>query len=79
MAVGEIKDLFFDFPSLALGPGHYSITLAAHASADHLAGNYDWWERALVFQVMPAQGIHTIGLCYMTLTCHQQVLHVASK
>lgn len=79
IAVGEIKDLFFDFPSLALGPGHYSITLAAHASADHLAGNYDWWERALVFQVMPAQGIHTIGLCHMPLTCHQQAVHVATQ
>ena len=79
VAVGEIKDLFFDFPSLALGPGHYSITLAAHASSDHLAGNYDWWERALVFQVMPAQGIRTIGLCHMPLTCHQQAVHVESQ
>lgn len=79
IAVGEIKDLFFDFPSLALGPGHYSITLAAHASAEHLAGNYDWWERALVFQVMPAQGIHTIGLCHMPLTCHHQAVHVATQ
>jgi lipopolysaccharide transport system ATP-binding protein len=79
IAAGEIKDLFFNFPSLALGPGHYSITLAAHASADHLAGNYDWWERALVFQVMPAQGIHTIGLCHMPLTCHQQSVHAAKK
>ena len=79
VAVGEIKDLFFDFPSLALGPGHYSITLAAHASSNHLAGNYDWWERALVFQVMPAPGIHTIGLCHMPLTCHQQAVHVATQ
>jgi lipopolysaccharide transport system ATP-binding protein len=79
IASGEIKDLFFDFPSLALGSGHYSVTLAAHASSDHLAGNYDWWERALVFQVMPAKGPHTIGLCHMPLTCHQQAVHVATQ
>lgn len=71
---GENKQIYFDFPSLALGPGHYSITLAAHASSDHLAGNYDWWERALVFQVMPAEGIHTIGICHMPLTFRQETI-----
>ena len=71
---GESKDIHFDFSSLALGPGHYSVTLAAHASSDHLAGNYDWWERALVFQVMPAEGTHTIGSCHMPLTFRQQAV-----
>ena len=71
VAKNELKDIQFDFPSLAMGPGHYSITLAAHASADHLAGNYDWWERALVFQVMPAKGVHTIGICHMPITFEQ--------
>ena len=65
----ELKNIDFYFPSLALGPGHYSVTLAAHASADHLAGSYDWWERALVFQVVPATGVHTIGICHMPVTC----------
>ena len=69
---GEKKELYFDFASLALGPGHYSVTLAAHASSDHLAGNYDWWERALVFQIIPAEGAHTIGICHMPLTFRQQ-------
>ena len=71
---GETKELYFDFASLALGPGHYSVTLAAHASSDHLAGNYDWWERALVFQVIPAEGAHTIGICHMPMTFRQQAL-----
>lgn len=72
IVAGESKDIAFDFPALALGPGHYSVTLAMHASSDHLAGNYDWWERALVFQVMPAEGAHTIGTCHMPFTCRQQ-------
>ncbi len=66
---GDSRDVFFDFPCLALGSGHYSVTLAVHAGIEHLAGNYDWWERALVFQVMPSPGIHTIGICHMPVTC----------
>lgn len=74
VAPGQDKELHFDFSSLALGPGHYSVTLAAHASSDHLAGNYDWWERALVFQIIPAEGAHTIGICHMPLTFRQQTV-----
>lgn len=63
------KEIVFDFPSLALGPGHYSVTLAAHSSFDHLAGNHDWWDRALVFQVFPAEGPHTVGVCNLKVSC----------
>ena len=76
---GEVKTIEFQFPSLALGPGHYSVTLAAHASADHLAGNYDWWERALVFQMMPAMGTHTIGICHMPIHCHLRVNYAPAQ
>jgi len=69
IGAGEAKEIRFHFPGLALGPGHYSLTLAAHASSDHLAGSYDWWERALVFHVTPAPGPHTIGVCHMPLEC----------
>lgn len=74
VAKGEIRDIQFDFPCLALGPGHYSVTLAAHASAEHLAGNYDWWERALVFQVLPSTGVHTIGICHMPVSVSEALL-----
>lgn len=73
---GESRDLEFHFPAFNLGPGHYSITLAAHASSNHLAGSYDWWERAIVFQVVPAPGPHRIGLCHMQVHCHE---HAASE
>lgn len=63
------KEVSFVFPMSSLGPGNYSITFAAHAASDHLAGNFDWWERALVFQVIPAEGPHTIGVCHMPLNC----------
>lgn len=66
---GECRELEFRFPALNLGPGHYSITLAAHADSNHLAGSYDWWERAVLFQVVPAPGPHSIGLCHMQVDC----------
>lgn len=76
---GDVTTIDFQLPALALGPGHYSITLAAHASSDHLAGSYDWWERALVFQVLPAADIHTIGICHMPVSCQTTTCHAAPQ
>lgn len=42
----------FAIPSLHLGAGSYSVTVALHSHADHLEDSYDWWDRALVFQVV---------------------------
>ncbi len=51
-----------------LGPGHYSLTVAAHAGAAHQAGNYDWWDRCLTFQVLPGNRPLSIGPCSMEAT-----------
>jgi lipopolysaccharide transport system ATP-binding protein len=51
-----------------LGPGHYSLTVAAHAGAAHSAGNYDWWDRCLTFQVLSAAGPASIGPASLGLT-----------
>lgn len=52
----------FDLHRLALGAGHYSITVALHDAASHLVRNYDWWDQALVFQVIPANEPLRIGV-----------------
>ena len=52
----------FRFASLPLGSGSYSITAALHSLDNHIAGNYDWWDRALVFEVL-AQGPESVGVC----------------
>ena len=52
----------FRFASLPLGSGSYSITVALHSLDNHIAGNYDWWDRALVFEVL-AQGPESVGVC----------------
>jgi lipopolysaccharide transport system ATP-binding protein len=50
---GESARVEFRLPNLLLGSGSYSLTLALHSHMDHLENNYDWWERAIVFRVMP--------------------------
>ena len=52
----------FRFASLPLGSGSYSITAALHSLDNHIAGNYDWWDRALVFEVL-SQGPESVGVC----------------
>ena len=39
-------------PALNLGPGSYSVTVALHSDMTHLEDNYDWWDKALVFEVV---------------------------
>jgi lipopolysaccharide transport system ATP-binding protein len=51
-----------------LGPGHYSLTVAAHAGSAHQAGNYDWWDRCLTFQVLAPSGPLSIGPCFLDAT-----------
>jgi lipopolysaccharide transport system ATP-binding protein len=46
---------------LNLGPGSYSISLAVHSDRTHHEHNYDWWDRALVFEVVPNAAFHFLG------------------
>jgi len=41
---------------LRLGSGSYSVTLALHTEHAHVDSSFDWWDRALVFQVVPGGG-----------------------
>jgi lipopolysaccharide transport system ATP-binding protein len=41
---------------LRLGCGSYSVTLALHTERAHLDASFDWWDRALLFQVVPGEG-----------------------
>jgi lipopolysaccharide transport system ATP-binding protein len=47
---------------LHLGVGTYSITLALHARHAHVEANYDWWDRAIVFQVVKGDEPDFTGL-----------------
>jgi lipopolysaccharide transport system ATP-binding protein len=66
-----VYELLWDVAGFHLGSGHFSVTVAAHAGAEHLAGNYDWWDRCLTFQVLPGTGPGSIGPCSLDVhvTC----------
>ena len=50
--VGAVACVDCRIPALNLGPGSYSITVALHSDITHLEDNYDWWDKALVFEVV---------------------------
>lgn len=52
LVAGRIHFIEFVFPQLLLGLGSFSVSVAAHTSHSHLTTNYDWWDRALVFEVV---------------------------
>lgn len=51
IAKNEIIRFLFRFP-VNLGPGTYSITLALHSGDTHLVNNYEWRDRAILFNVV---------------------------
>jgi lipopolysaccharide transport system ATP-binding protein len=57
----------FSFPRVALGAGSFSITIALHLGDEHTHANFDWWDRALVFEVLPGSGPVTIGVCSLAV------------
>jgi len=58
----------FRFPALSLGEGSYSVSVALHSRDTHIAANYDWWDRAVVFEVVPDNGPLAIGVCRMPVS-----------
>ena len=58
----------FAIASVALGYGHYSIAVALHESDSHLVRNHDWWDQALVFQVLRADEPYRIGIANLPIS-----------
>jgi lipopolysaccharide transport system ATP-binding protein len=51
-----------------LGPGHYSVTVALHAGPDHVQSNYDWRDRALMFEVLNGGKTEFVGVSWLPHT-----------
>lgn len=68
VAAGERMVVEFAFPSFDLGAGSYSLTAALHSHEVHTASNFDWWDRAVVFQVIRKSGPLSIGVCALEAT-----------
>ena len=61
---GEEFDVEFKLP-LNLGFGSYSLSITLHARDTHLAGNYDWWDQCLIFEIVPGESFAFIGTTYL--------------
>ncbi len=60
---GQRLAIEFAFDALRLGVGTFSLTAALHTKASHVSANYDWWDRALVFQLVPGDQPMSVGVC----------------
>ena len=61
---GVEKTITVTIPAMNIGPGSYSLTLALHGGADHIDNNFDWWDKAAVFNVMGNSSYkHFSGAC----------------
>ena len=65
---GQAFAVNFEMPSLRLGVGHYSVSVALHTHDTHVQNNFDWWDQALVLQVIPGKHPQFIGTCHLTVT-----------
>ena len=68
VAAGETTIVEFSFPSLDLGLGSYSVTVALHAGDEHTRANFDWWDRALVFEVVRGDEPVSVGVCALDVS-----------
>jgi len=64
LAAGEGFEAEFSLP-LAIGVGSYSLTVALHVGANHVEGNFDWWDEVATFQVVPGSEPYFVGAAYL--------------
>ncbi len=62
--VGNTVEVTFRF-SLDLGPGEYSLTVAAHTFDVHIHDSFDWIERALVVKILSPLAGRFIGVAFL--------------
>ncbi len=63
--VGAVGRVDFEIPALNLGPGSYSVTVALHSDVTHLEDNYDWWDKALVFEMVRGTETFFVGIAQL--------------
>lgn len=67
LAEGESAAIRFE-TQLQLGPGRYTVTAAVHTLDTHLECNYDWWDRVIGFEVVPAPGAQSVGVALLPVS-----------
>ncbi|AXK64696.1 ABC transporter ATP-binding protein [Burkholderia sp. IDO3] len=64
---GQTIELRFEFTA-NLGVGSYSVAVALHTGDAHLANNYQWRDRALVFNVVNIKMQDFVGVAWLPTT-----------
>jgi lipopolysaccharide transport system ATP-binding protein len=64
LSEGQSVEFLVKF-NVNLGPGTYSIALALHEGVTHVSNNYEWRDRALVFNVVNLRHRDFVGLSWL--------------
>lgn len=64
LTTGQMIQYQFSFP-VNLGVGSYTISVALHSAATHIGTNYDWRDRALMFNVVNISKAKFVGLNWL--------------
>ena len=64
---GENIDFILSFPA-NLGEGSYSVAVALHTADTHVANNYEWRDRAIVFNVININKDRFVGVAWLPTT-----------
>lgn len=61
---GRVVEVCFKFQA-NIGPGAYSIAVAFHADHSHVSGNYEWRDRAMMFNVINKDKHDFVGVAWI--------------
>jgi lipopolysaccharide transport system ATP-binding protein len=64
---GEKLEFILGF-SANLGEGSYSVAVALHTADTHVANNYEWRDRAIVFNVVNINKDRFVGVAWLPTT-----------
>ncbi|CAD6509658.1 Vitamin B12 import ATP-binding protein BtuD [Paraburkholderia hiiakae] len=67
LAAGQSLELDFEFMA-NIGVGSYSVSVALHTGVAHVANNYQWRDRALVFDVINIKTQPFVGVAWLPTT-----------
>ena len=66
LPVGQEAVLCWDIPALNLGPGSYTVSVALHGDMTHVENSYDWWDKAVLLEVVRGSEPIFEGVCRLT-------------
>lgn len=65
LTIGQVVEYLITF-KVNLGPGTYSLTIAAHSQDTHLLANYEWRDQALIFEVVNSNKNQFVGQSWLS-------------